>query len=167
MNLQLYDHIIGSHGARLATPRGRLEEWKFETSKELQTYQRAYSEGKLGKGIYKHMWLFKGEGTEEDIEVRIIFWELWAIFSSSQTRVTLEEALLFTSASLFYTATSCRLHCFMLPRHCGLLSLKVTFLQKHFSRNEVEGTMLEERFGLGEWEEGGVGGADAENCTFW
>ena len=27
--------------------------------------------------------------------------------------------------------------------------------------------MLEERFGLGEWEEGGVGGADAENCTFW
>ena len=27
--------------------------------------------------------------------------------------------------------------------------------------------MLEERFGLGEWEEGGVGGEDAENCTFW
>ena len=26
-----------------------------------QTYWRAYSEGKLGKGIYKHMWLFKGD----------------------------------------------------------------------------------------------------------
>ena len=25
MNLQLYDHIIGSHGARLATPRGRFD----------------------------------------------------------------------------------------------------------------------------------------------
>ena len=34
-------------------------------------------------------------------------------------------------------------------------------------RMEEEGVVLEERFGLGEWEEGGVGGGDAENCTFW
>ena len=81
-------------------------------------------------------------------------------------RLTLGEALLFTSASLFFTATSCRRRCSMLPKHCGLLS-KSGFSVKHFSRNKVEGTMLEERFGLGEWEEGGVGGEDAENCTFW
>jgi len=34
-------------------------------------------------------------------------------------------------------------------------------------RMEEDGVMLEERFGLGEWEEGRVGGGDAENCTFW
>ena len=45
---------------------------------------------------------------------------------------------------------------------------RITLLQGLYNcRNEVEGTMLEERFGLGEWEEGGVGGEDAENCTFW
>ena len=127
----------------------------------------------MGNGIYKHMWLFKGGVSEEDIEVGIAQLVKQAIkffleiFSKNffQTRVTLEGALLFTSASLFCTDTSFLLHCFMLPRRCGAKISKTD--SKHFFRNEVEGTMLEERFGLGEWEEGGVGGADAENCTFW
>ena len=68
MNLQLYDHIIGSHGARLATPRGRFDLINFFILLK-SSIQRAYSEGKLGNGTYKHMWLIKGEGTEEDIQV--------------------------------------------------------------------------------------------------
>ena len=68
MNLQLYDHIIGSHGARLATPRGRFDLKVFSPALK-SSIQRAYSEGKLGNGTYKHMWLIKGEGTEEDIQV--------------------------------------------------------------------------------------------------
>ncbi|XP_023329809.1 uncharacterized protein LOC111702375 isoform X2 [Eurytemora carolleeae] len=52
MNLQLYDHILGSHGIKLATARGR-----------------AYSEKKLGQGQYGHMWLIKGKGTEDEIMI--------------------------------------------------------------------------------------------------
>ena len=51
MNLQLFDHILGSHGAKLATARGR-----------------AYSGGKVDSHIYRHMGLIKGQqDTDEDI----------------------------------------------------------------------------------------------------
>ena len=84
-----------------------------------------------------------------------------------QTRVTLAEAPLSTSALLFCMDTNFPLRCFMLLRLCGLRHKELLFCKDYNCRNEVEGTMLEERFGLGEWEKGGVGGEDAENCTFW